>query len=86
MKNLHIENSYNIWDKSKMRAILIKKCLYEYDSVIVSIELNRSYKSMYIEWWLHNIGYYITKPFCFIELIRKINVRFRDVDINEWID
>lgn len=69
-----------------MRAILIKKCLNEYDSVIVSKELNRTYQSMYVEWWLHNIGYYITKPFCFIELIRKINVRFRDVDINEWID
>ena len=85
MKNLHIENSYNIWNKSKMRAILIKKCLYEYDSVIVSSELNRSYKSMYIEWWLHNIGYYITKPFCFIKRIEKINARFRDVDINEWV-
>ena len=84
MKNLHIENSYNIWNKSKMRAILIKKCLYEYDSVIVSSELNRSYKSMYIEWWLHNIGYYITKPFIENSKVKVLNERFKHVDMEEW--
>ena len=86
MKNLHIENSYNIWDTSKMKSIIDKKCYIEYNSYLSELHLNRDYCSMYIEWWLHNIGYYITKPFCFVNCIEKINLRFKDVDINEWID
>lgn len=84
MKNLHIENSYNIWNTSEMKSIIDKKCYEEYESYLTSAKLNRAYYSMYVEWWLHNIGYYITKPFCAIDQIKKINLRFKDVDINEW--
>lgn len=83
MKNLHIENSYNIWNKSKMHSIINEKCLANYNSNNPEATLNRTYRSMYIEWWLHNIGYYITKPLCFINSFKKINLRCRDVDINE---
>jgi hypothetical protein len=85
MKNLHIKNSYDIWDWVDMKEIIQNACLQMYGSYNPKVTLNRSYQSMYIEWWLHNIGYYITKPFCSIEFIRKINLRFRDVDINELI-
>lgn len=42
--------------------------------------LNRSYRSMYIEWWLHNIGYYLTLPF---KKLETINIRFKHVDLEE---
>ena len=85
INNLHIENSYNIWGIYVMKEIIKNACLQKYDSNSPQTILQRTYSSMYIEWWLHNIGYYITKPFCFIEHINKINLRCKDVDINEWI-
>ena len=45
--------------------------------------LNRSYKGMYIEWYLHNIGYYITLPFVNNEYIKSLNNRFKDLDLEE---
>lgn len=83
-KNIHISNSYRIWDPVYMRLIINNKCFYALNSFYPEVILNRSYCSMYIEWWLHNIGYYITKPFCFIEPIRFINLRCKDVDLQEW--
>ena len=85
INNLHIENSYNIWDIYVMKEIIENACLQKYDSNSPQTILQRTYNSMYVEWWLHNIGYYITKPFCFIDRINKINLRCKDVDINEWI-
>lgn len=84
MKNLHIENSYNIWNTACMKFIIDYKCYEQYNSQNPEVQLNRDYNSMYIEWWLHNIGYYITKQFCSIDCIKKINLRCKDVDINEW--
>ena len=85
MKNLHIENSYNIWNSSKMKRIIDKKCFEEYNSYLPEVYLNRTYRSMYIEWWLHNIGYYVTKPFDHIKKFEKINLRCKDIDIEEWV-
>jgi hypothetical protein len=42
------------------------------------IPITRSYTSMYIEWYLHNIGYYITLPFPWWD---NINARCKDVDL-----
>ena len=45
-------------------------------------DMNRTFPGMYIEWWLHNLGYYITLPFT--KLSKKIkwyNTRLRDVDL-----
>lgn len=86
MKNLHIKNSYKIWDTYTMSVMIwdefVRKAPYDYSSP--SIWLNRSYNSMYIEWWIHNIGYYLTLPFCEYNFIRRLNLRFKDVDLNEW--
>ena len=62
-----------------MKRKIKQACYEEYNSRYPEIQLNRCYFSMYVEWWLHNIGYYITKPFCSIEWIKH-------VDINEWIE
>ena len=83
MNNIHIENSYNIWDTRRMRYFINDYSMKMYKKLDAEQVLNRSYLTMYIEWWLHNIGYYVTKPFCHIDFINKINLRCKDVDINE---
>ena len=84
MKNLNIPDSYNIWRPAVMNMLIERTCLAKYQSSNVCKVLHRSYVSMYIEWWLHNIGYYLTKLFCSIDFFHKINLRCRDVDLNEW--
>lgn len=84
MKSIQIKDSYKIWRPRRMKAKIQNACWYKYSDSLADRCLNRSYLSMYIEWWLHNIGYYITKPFCFIPFIKKINLRCRDVDLEEW--
>ena len=85
MKNIHIDNSYSTWLLSEMKRKIDDAALKKYNNFYsVNALLNRTYASMYIEWWLHNIGYYLTKPFCHIESIKKINLRCKNVDINEW--
>ena len=84
MKNIHIENSYNVWSADDMQYIILHECYWQHGSWLPEIQLNRNYFSMCVEWWLHNIGYYITKPLCFIEFFKNINLRCKDVDLNEW--
>ena len=85
MKNIHIEDSYNIWRAGRMKAEINQACLVKYDSRQATKVLNRSYKSMYIEWWLHNIAYWITLPFINIPTIAFYNERARSVDLEEWV-
>lgn len=84
MHNLHISNSYKTWKPSEMKKKLIDASLKEYNSYYPDSLLHRMYEDMYVEWWLHNIGYYITKPFCFNNKVKAINLRFKDVDLEEW--
>ena len=84
MNNLHIENSYKIWGYHSAKIFIVGSCIRSYGTPNAQSILNRSYCSMYVEWILHNIGYYITKPFCFVQEIRKLNLRFKDVDLEEW--
>ena len=80
MKVIQIKNSYNIWKPLTQRVILSTAI----DDWNLDKYLNRSWRSIHIEWWLHNIGYYITKPFCKIEWVKRYNLRFKDVDLEEW--
>ena len=75
MKNIPIKNSYKIWSISTMKIIL--------DSKNATKELNRGYLSLIIEWYLHNIVYYLTKPLCHIEVFKKLNYRAKHVDLEE---
>ena len=83
-KSIQIKDSYRLWKPSAMKNFIQVAVYLKYRSLFPEEFLNRSYQSMYIEWWLHNIGYYITKPFCFIAFVKKINLRCRDVDLEEW--
>ena len=83
MKNIHIENSYNIWTIPHMKSEIWHHCRLRYDTPRADLILHRSWASMYIEWWLHNIGYYLTLPFCEYDFIRRLNLRFKHVDLEE---
>jgi hypothetical protein len=84
MKNIHINNSYNTWSTKKMKHKIDDVAFNVYNTLCVEGLLNRTYRSMYIEWWLHNIGYYVTKPFCRSSVLCNINLRCKDVDLEEW--
>lgn len=85
MKSIHIENSYTTWSRSNMFAKIIIECDKAYGSFAASRLLNRSYGGMFVEWWLHNIGYYLTRPFIKCAAIKKINERFQHVDLEEHV-
>ena len=80
-EGIQIEDSYQIWSTKQINSLVQQKTLNKYGIENAETALNRSYLSIYIEWWYHNIGYYITKPFCFIESINKTNLRCKDVNL-----
>lgn len=83
MKNLHIENSYKDWSTKIMWLKIHLECEKQYGTIFAAETLNRSYKGMYIEWYLHNIGYWLTLPFAKNEKVKAINERFKHVDLEE---
>ncbi len=70
-----IYDSYKIWSYSKMKHILKS---YTIDP---KNELNRTYVGMIVEWYIHNIGYYLTLPFCASKSIAKLNERFKHTNL-----
>ena len=72
---IRIKDSYKVWDITKM--------IHTLDEELAPKLLNRSYKSLIIEWYLHNIAYYITLPFISIKWVKSINERAKHVDLDE---
>lgn len=85
MKNLHIENSYTYWNPKLMKKKIVRIAYRTYTHVFPEELLNRSYSSMIVEWYLHNIGYYVTLPFVKFETIKRINERCKHVDLEERV-
>ena len=93
MKFVQIKDSYNIWRPKEMRGKILEACHNKYgsDRHILHHEnsaaklLNRTYLSMIVEWYLHNIAYYLTKPLRFIPVCYTWNRRAKDVDIEERV-
>ena len=83
-KNLHILDSYKVWITKRMDYLIHLSATATYNAFDVDELLNRTMRSMYIEWWIHNIGYYLTKPLCHIPFFKALNKRFKDVDLEEW--
>ena len=79
-KSIQIKDSYKIWRPRKMKWRIVSECFEKYDFCDAEGLLNRSYADMYIEWWLHNIGYYLTRN---IAIFDVINLRCKDVDLEE---
>ena len=85
MKNLHIQDSYKVWNTSSMYDMIAEESFLKYgDSDAIDV-LSRTYRGMYIEWYLHNIGYYLTLPFIKNERIKSLNNRFKHLDLEEHI-
>lgn len=85
-KNIHIENSYNEWLTSNMRSLIRIKCFDRYQSFDVDKVLNRTYRGMYIEWYLHNTGYWLTLPFKKNPRIVVLNERFKHLNLEEHLE
>lgn len=79
-KSIQIKDSYMVWKPRRMKAIIQNACWYIYRESLADKCLNRSYLSMYIEWWLHNIGYYLTRNLAIFDVV---NLRCKDVDLEE---
>ena len=79
-KSIQIKDSYKIWRPHEMKCWIMGKHYAKYGSLDADKVLHRSYLSMYIEWWLHNIGYYLTRN---IAIFDVINLRCKDVDLEE---
>lgn len=74
-KHIQIKNSYKTWDPAKMAlAIRVRALRCGHGEVIIR-------DAHIIEWWLHNIGYYITLPFVANSKIKALNERFKHVDL-----
>ncbi len=82
MKSIQIKDSYKIWKPSKMKHEIELECWSKYCWHLANEILHRSYVDMYIEWWLHNILYYLTRN---IPLFESIAERCKDVDLEEHI-
>lgn len=70
-KHIQIKNSYNTWSSQTMKneiKLRVPNCCNKYALLIV-------------EWWLHNIGYWVTLPFVRVDAIKRINLRCKDVDL-----
>lgn len=68
MKNkqhIQVANSYNTWSLRKMKAMLP--------------DCSEGFLLIAIEWWLHNIGYWVTLPLG--KAFEGINARCKDVDL-----
>ena len=83
MKNIHIEDSYNTWNTNEMYSAIIHQCHISYGSMEADRVLNRTYRGMYIEWYLHNIGYFLTLPFIQNPTMEFLNKRLKSVDLEE---
>lgn len=71
MKNIHIENSYNIWRIAQQQSLL------SFGTIFANKILNRSWFGMYLEWYLHNIGYYL------VPRSSALSERLKHVDLEE---
>lgn len=84
MKSIHIENSYKTWSIKTMHEKIYSEFHRKYNEIDVEYYMNRTYNSMYAEWYLHNIGYWFTLPFIKNEKIKALNERFKHVDLEEY--
>lgn len=72
-KHVQIKNSYSVWTRRTMWRLIVE-----------ALDQTVSFKhcaAIEIEWWLHNIAYWLTRPFIFIPVIKKLNERAKHVDL-----
>ena len=82
--SIQIENSYKTWRPWAMKIDMAEVAYDKYQMFDVQLLLRRKLWTLYVEWWLHNIGYWITKPFSGRGWLGTINSRCKDVDLERW--
>ena len=85
MKSIQIKDSYNVWSRNYMTCLIMQETATKYHSPFSNEVLNRSWRGMYTEWYLHNIGYWLTLPFIKNEYFNELNTRFKHLDLEEHI-
>jgi hypothetical protein len=75
-KHIQIKDSYKIWKPRTM-----KPHIYTEPTSYGPFPEHFNYTPYIIEWWIHNIGYYLTKPLVLIPFFKSLNLRFKDVDL-----
>ncbi len=74
-KHIQIRDSYGVWHPKIMHMMVRELAASKgYSKVIFK-------NSHVIEWWLHNVGFYLTLPFIKNPKIKALNNRFRHVDL-----
>lgn len=63
--------SFEVWRPSRIIDWITTACGYSV----------KHKKALIIEWWLHNIAYYLTRPFISIPFMKKLNERAKHVDL-----
>ena len=71
-RHIKVYSSFKIWNPKRMRRIIDIKLK----------DTSASNCTPYvIEWWIHNICYYLTLPFVKYPKVQAINLRAKDVDL-----
>ena len=81
MKSIQIKNSYNVWSPGLQKLLVNQVAYVKYANKDATFVLHRPWISLHFEWWLHNLGYYLTVPFIKNKKINQYNLRFKDVDL-----
>lgn len=75
IQEIYVKDGYKIWSYKKMRAIIEK-------SIDNPKSMGRTYVGMYIEWYLHNIGYYLTLGLAArYPFVSRLNERFKHINL-----
>lgn len=76
-KHIRIKDSYKVWSPGRMLGLI-----YLADSYYGCPDVdNLNTTAIALEWWLHNIAYWITLPFIRIPWVKKLNERAKHVDL-----
>ena len=78
-KHIQIKLSYDVWKPHTMKTLIMGVYSRKYGNY--SITRIENFPSLVIEWWLHNIGYHVTKPFVSVPKLKRINERCKHVDL-----
>lgn len=79
-KHIQIKNSYDVWLPTTMKTLIYGKYSREYGDYSSSLKI-KHLAYLVIEWWLHNVGYYLTLPLIKNPKIKALNERFKHVDL-----
>ena len=72
-KHYQYKNSYKVWNPTEIIDLVM---------IDVGYRPKFLYKlNILLEWWAHNIGYWVTLPFIKNEDAKRINIRCKNVDL-----